>query len=757
MKKFFLSLLLLSAFPAFAVEWDMGKVSIVMPKKEHPDHQLIKDELEFHLKYVSGSREPGNEFKMFIGTIPKGAPKAKKGDTFCVIEKNNIYFYGDEGNKKRPHHGALLAVYTFFRKYYNLRYLRPGNDWITGNKGAKITLPDRETIHFKPYFELLSLRTYGPGRITNVNGFAPKELQTSQQRAEEIIAREKLWRLRNRIVSRHTFDFGHAFRTWQKRFLSTKKEYFGLSPYGTRGLPAHQAHLVKLCLSNEAVVDQIIADWVKAGKKPYINICPNDGTPGYCFCPECCKLDADLPGERFHSHKTDRYVNFWNRVTEKARNIRPDVTVITYIYSYYRFPPRREKIKYPDNMLFGLVHSMTEDLPAIYKAWKEAGVKKCIFRPNFLHYSGVLPRGLDRVFYQTFQETAKLDLIGADYDAIPNRRPSDLDFYLIARLMDTPDIKYETILDEYFAAYGNAAPEVKNYYARLRERGEKALKATATKMQTEKLSVLDDGELEKYSVSGHTEKELEEDIEVLQSALKKELSPAAEAKLKELLVNAEHYLHTFRFMRAGATGKELDKYAKFLTEFRIANRDILQENFGIIYSRQEKKFWQLSDYYNKNVRKTNFSAADPCAGWRASFDDPGLAGWLPRNGYVKVTDTTASFDKYSVEAAPKSEKGDTLVIWKRAVPVTPGKNYSLKYDFKFDKVNYGGIRIIAGTKKRTRLLRSVLKNDGKGFWQNNSTDFKIPEDCGSIDIYVFISKADGSAKAYIDNIQLTRR
>ena len=94
MKKFFLSLLLLSVFPAFAVEWDMGKVSIVMPKKEHPDHQLIKDELEFHLKYVSGTREPGDEFKMFIGTIPKGAPKAKKGDTFCVIEKNNIYFYG---------------------------------------------------------------------------------------------------------------------------------------------------------------------------------------------------------------------------------------------------------------------------------------------------------------------------------------------------------------------------------------------------------------------------------------------------------------------------------------------------------------------------------------------------------------------------------------------------------------------------------------------------------------------------------------
>ena len=31
-------------------------------------------------------------------------------------------------------------------------------------------------------------------------------------------------------------------------------------------------------------------------------------------------------------------------VTARARAIRPDVKVVTYIYSYYRHPPRREKI-----------------------------------------------------------------------------------------------------------------------------------------------------------------------------------------------------------------------------------------------------------------------------------------------------------------------------------------------------------------------------------------------------------------------------
>ena len=758
MKKSIVFLAVLASFAAHAVEWDMSKVSVVMPKKVHPNHELVREELEFHLKHVAGTLAPGRDFQMFVGVTPKGAPKAKKGDAYCVIEKNRIYFYGDEGSKKKPYHGSLMAVYTFFRKYYNLRYLRPGNEWITGKKGGKLALPDREVIHFKTRLELLSLRTYGAGRITGPNGFAPKELQTSKERAEKIIAAEKLWRLRNRIVTRHTFNYGHAFRAWQKRFLASKPEYFGLNPYGTRGLPRHQSHLVKLCLSNDAVIDQIIADWVKDGKGPYLNICPNDGTPGYCFCENCRKLDADLPGERFHSHKTDRYLNFWNRVTAKAREIRPDVTVVTYIYSYYRFPPRREKIAFPDNMLFGLVHSMAEDIPSIYKAWQAAGMKRCFFRPNYLHYAGVLPRGLDGVFYRTFQEAAKFDFIGADYDAIPNRRPSDLDFYIIARLMDDPDLKFKTILDEYFAAYGNAADDVSCYYEKIRIRGEKALAETARKMKNQNLSVLDDGELDKYAVSGHTEKDLIEDIEVLKKALKKKLSPAAESRVKELLVNAEHNLHTFYFLRAGAKGKDLEKYAEILTKFRIANKDILNENFGVIYSRQEFKYWKLTDSYNKNVRKNNFSAADPCAGWRASFDDPGLAGWLPRNGYVKVTDAAASFDKYSVEAVPKSAKSDTLVIWKKAVPVTPGKKYKLSFDCKLNGVSHCGMRLVSGDKARKSLLRTLIKDNGKGFWMTKDAAFEVPADCGSMDIYVFIGKArKADAKAYIDNIQLKRQ
>ena len=755
MKKLLLLTLLFAGAMLFAAECKMGEVKIVMPKTPKKSQLLAEEELKFHLNFVAGSYKPGNEFTMYIGQAPAGAPKAKKDQGIFVIDGKNIYFYGDDGNDRRPKYGTMMAIYTFFQKYYNLRYLRPGNEWIIGKKGALLNLPEKETTPFMTKLQLISLRQYGPDRLTNHNGFAPKELWTSDESAKKTIEEETLWRYRNRLFSRHGFKYGHAFRAWQKRFLETKPEYFGLSPYGTRGLPRHQDHLAKLCLSNEAVIDQIIKDWQDAGAGPYLNLCPNDGTPGYCFCENCLKLDADLPGERFHNHKTDRYLNFWNRVIAKARKIRPDVTAVVYIYSYYRFPPRREKIQFPENTLCGMVPSMTEDVEDAFKQWQKAGMTRCFFRPNYLSYKGAMPRGLDRFYYDTFKLAAGFDFIGADYDAVPNRRPCDLDFYVVARLLDNPEEKYETIIDEYCSGYMEAAPVVKEYYARLRTRGEKALKATADTMQKKKLSVLDDSELIKYAVGGHTEKDLLEDIEVLKKGLKLNLSPVAKERLNQLIVCAEHYLHTYRFYRAVATGKDIEKYAKILHDFRIANNGVMKENFGTIYFRAEQNYWKQVAFYNQMVSKDNSSPADPAAGWRASFDGPGLAEWNPRNGYVKVTDKTASFDKYSVELKPVSASGDTIGIWRRLVPVTPGATYKLSFDFKFDNVPHGAIRVRSD--KGKVLSRTVPRHNGKGFWIPNEVTFKIPADCKAVDIYVNIGKGDANARAYVDNIVFTRQ
>ena len=128
----------------FAAQWKMAEVKIVMPENPNKFQQLAKEELEFHLQFVAGKLAPGNEFTMVIGSAPAGAPKPKSDESIYIIDGKTIYFYGDDGNARRPKNGSQLAVYTFFKKYFNMRYLRAGNDWVFGDKKAVIDLPEKE-------------------------------------------------------------------------------------------------------------------------------------------------------------------------------------------------------------------------------------------------------------------------------------------------------------------------------------------------------------------------------------------------------------------------------------------------------------------------------------------------------------------------------------------------------------------------------------------------------------------------------------
>jgi hypothetical protein len=108
-----------------------------------------------------------------------------------------------------------------------------------------------------------------------------------------------------------------------------------------------------------------------------------------------------------------------------------------------------------------------------------------------------------------------------------------------------------------------------------------------------------------------------------------------------------------------------------------------------------------------------------------------------------------------VELKPASTEKDTIGIWRRAVPVTPGAKYKLSFDFKFDNVPHGVIRVLSDQRKV--LFRAVTRNNGKGFWIPNEVEFTVPENCRSLDIYVNIGKGDANARAYVDNIVLTRQ
>ena len=503
---------LLAAQGAFAGEIDLSSAKIVRARKENEQQKIAADELEKHLRLVCGRTGEGNGPVTFVFARPSGA-KSAPYSAFAKREGDTIWFWGDDkGAKRYPYYGSAFAVYGFLESVLGVRWVEPGDGGIVFEPKSKVDLPDGWTYEYHCRAETALMRRADPeyGR-------------------------------RMRYAERRPFKYGHAFRDWQKRFLKTHPEYLGLSPEGVRGVPPQYVGREKLCLSNPDVVDTIVSDWKGKGAGKYMNICPNDGTPGYCFCAKCRALDADLPGEPFFHHKTDRYLNFWNRVVGKARAVRPDVLAVSYIYSYYRFKPRRERIEFPDNMVFGMVPSMNDDYQGDFAGFKAAGLKHFFFRPNYLSYRGELPRGLERYIYDTFHFYHSEGSIGFDYDGAPSPVKA-IEYYVAFRQTAFPELSFDTIIDEFCSQYGAASGVAKAYYARIRERGEASRARVAARMKAEMTDVLDDSELSGTVAGYHSAEALAGDLALLEAFDASALRPAEANRFNALKAAAKHYI-----------------------------------------------------------------------------------------------------------------------------------------------------------------------------------------------------------------------
>ena len=514
-KAFILAAAATVAVAAVSGEVDLSSEAIVRAKKENEPQKVAADELQKHLRLVCGRADGAAGPLKFVFARPKGETNAPYS-AFAKRKGDTIWFWGDDyGTRRYPYYGSAFAVYGFLETVLGVKWVAPGDDGIVYRPKAKVDLPDDWTYEYHCRAETALMRRADPeyGR-------------------------------RMRYAERRPFKYGHAFRDWQKRFLKDHPEYLGLSREGRRGVPEKHVERVKLCLSNPDVVDVIVGEWKAKGAGKYLNICPNDGTPGYCFCPGCRALDADRPGEPFFHHKTDRYLNFWNRLVGKAREVRPDVMAVSYIYSYYRFKPRRERIAFPDNMLFGMVPSMNDDYQGDFAGFRAAGLKNFFFRPNYLSYRGELPRGLERYIYDTFHCYHNEGSIGFDYDGAPSPVKA-IEYYVAFRQTAFPELSFDAIVDEFCSQYGAAAEVAKAYYARIRARGESARAKVAARMKAEMSDVLDDSELSGTVAEYHSVEALTGDLAVLEAFDGADLSTAEVRRFGALKDAAKRYVEIY--------------------------------------------------------------------------------------------------------------------------------------------------------------------------------------------------------------------
>ncbi len=620
-------------------------------------------------------------------------------------------------------------------------------------------LPEREDYTWNLPFEMVSVRGYWWSDAERVNPYAPEALQSTPEEIRQNRFDNSLWLRRMRHGTRTVIRYGHAFTQWWDRYGAEHPEYFGMNPYGTRVPAKGFEKTVKLCVSNPAVVDQIVAEWEKAGKPEFWNICPNDGTPGFCFCPNCLALDTRTEQENFYDHLTDRYLNFWNRIAAKASQIRPDVKLTTYVYSYYRHLPRREKIAYPDNILFGIVPALFEDNETMFRGWREAGMKNLFLRPNDLCSYNAFFRGLEKRIYDKFQQSRQFNVFGTDYDGCLGARTLDLEYYVASRMVAFPDKSFEELENEYYSAFGAAAPAVKEFYLFQRRLGERNLGEVVKRLKERKQDLLDDGELGRVvlgSGSGFSKAEMEQASAILKKGLEQNLSRPERDRLEELLIIQEHAAKTLEFIAEAlacrnGTSNNLEKVARELTDFRIRHRSRIGWKWGELYNREEKRFWAEVKWYQAEVLKSKTDFEQPDMVFRSSFDLPSMEGWQARERFVEITGRTASFDKFSVRMAVDTAPG--VGIFRNQVSVTPGQNYRISCDTQMDEgVDHVRLRVVGGGKTLANLI--LKRKDGN--WLAGSRTFAVPADVDNLLLYVMTGPGEKGTFAHVDNIVLRK-
>ena len=666
------------AYAAVASELDLTRACIVRVRRENPQQKLAADDLAKHLELISGVKpseggKTSTNCVVFAFRRPASEPPGHRFMSYAKREGNTIYFWGDDlPTRGGPQYGSGFAVAEFLERFLGVLWVRPGDEGIVFARRRKCNVPDDWRWERRyPFYTSL------------VRGCDP------------------LWGMRMKYAERRPFRYGHAFRKWQDAYLKDHPEYFGLNPYGRRGVEGARSRTAKLCLSNDACIDQIIANWTGARTNQFLNICPNDGTPGYCHCEKCLALDVRQPGESFYANLTDRYLNFWNRVAARARAIRPDVKVVSYIYSYYRHPPRRERIAYPESMIFGLVPSLLDDYRAELLAWKAAGLKENTFflRPNFTAYSGKLPRGQERAIYDCYHHYLENGSFGFDYDG--HWAPvMAFEYYVLMRQLAHPDYPFGRIEDEYCSQYGACAATAKTYFARLRTRGDRAREMRRAKMAAQQNDVLDDSLLSAFAADRHTEKDLKDDLEFLEAADASRLTDAERRRWDALKAEARGYIEAF------ATAEQHAKHPPKLKE----------------------------------------------EGWRVSFDAPSLQGWKLLDLVGECTVEEASFDRYSVRLTTRAEDG--IGLWLSNAPVTSGAAYELSFDVKArDCERSVTLRVAADGK--TLGVGSVVAVAGN--WRQGTLSFAVPEGVHAAAFYLSVGGGEPGRTIYVDNIVLTRR
>jgi hypothetical protein len=464
---------------------------IVLPEAADKVKIAAAEELQRHLRLITGmevaisaAAEAGAGYRFCVGIPAPGdtRPLAPE-EARWVITPEGTYLFGDDERRC----GSQFAVYAFLEDQLGVRWLTPEDRGISYESRTTLTLTPGASS-WAPTLEGRSIRPsvrigHHPQRKDYADEFW--SFARTGEEHDRYATGERLWYLRMRMGSHTALSYGHAFTNWYDKFGKTHPEFLALNKWGKReperdrepqgqtAFTAFERETVKLCVSNPAVAQQIVANWVAGGmKSKWVNVCENDMGWGYCRCEGCRKLDVPREGEEFGIHVTDRYIHLANAVARLARQHHPEAGAVMYAYNETERPPRRERLD--PNLCIGIVPTTVDlkELEQLYTDWEAVGAKTTFTRPNLplYYHTTAIPLGAERQMFEVLQLAVKHGAIVADYDSMTGMWPvCGMADYILAKAMSDPAKPFEFWEDHYCAGYGPAAGDVKHYFRYWRE------------------------------------------------------------------------------------------------------------------------------------------------------------------------------------------------------------------------------------------------------------------------------------------------
>ena len=757
MKKVAILLMFAAAAGVYAASWEVSNSNIRIAKPENQVQSLAAAELTKHLELVAGKKLSGSTdgFTFHIGTVAPGGKKARKSTeaNYAIIGKN-VYFWGYDKvpnvlendksiwlDSRNTSTGTMSAVYNFLENELGILWIRPGDEGIVYKVRQVVELPDKKEHSWIMPLVMTGVRTYfwRFRLMKEANAAAPEIFRMTEAEVNELQYQDKLYARRQRHGLHFYFRYGHAFGKWWDKYGKEHPEWFGMDSTGRRGLDLTYRGREKLCLSNPEVIEAIAKEYIAAGRPLYYNVCPNDGTPGYCHCKNCLALDTRKKGENFYAHLTDRYLWFWNKLTARLMKERKDVTIVTYIYSYYRLPPRREKVEFPDNMLFGMVPNMFDDNVKFFSEWKKAGAKRIFLRPNDLCHGTPMMRGLEKRIYDKFQQARTFNIFGTDYDGGFGTGSIDLECYVAFRMVHDPQLSFDTIMKEYCSAFGAAAPEVAEFYAKWREQGEKIIPLVDEWLKKRNLFLNDAGQIPgvvNQEIDRYYPAEIFRTADaILARGLKKELSPAERTRLENLRIRNQHadlyrQLYAEYHKMNNKQPNDLEAVARKLYDFRVKYRKQIGGKLNVAFggSSGESIIWQSVKWYRKDILKL----ADEPGGIMPLIDSnfarpDGLRFWRKRDAFISHDYMAGA--GVTLKSVPRA---DTIALNYRKLNLEAGKKYVISGEVRIPE-GAGALRfrMVVNGKSFSKYIYSKTGELEKYHWE-----FSIPAD-GAASLYVY--------------------